>query len=531
MSNGNLKIEHTGSQRGHGRYGPRTHVISGTGRPLLVERINNTDLFNAIEVRTKKLMGLPHDNVVKVFGASRSDDGMYIEVFTEMTSEVPVRDALQKMGKLDALVVRNYARQLLNGLKFLHDHEIYMGGLKHEDVLLAGRGKVKISNAHTARVECDEATAGTQGGKSKNTEAMKEDMSSLGIIISDLLKCVIDTPLPPTPPRPGHTSARLGNSGSNTFRAPPFEPRAFLLLCNQSSSAGELLAHSFCGPLPNWREQRRRLLPTARNRPIQPPSPQQSHKGSRPPPLTSSRQARNALGSSRQPLTPGGRLTPKSFQGNRPPRARFPPTPRGQNSARPSGMVANITQKDGPSPKVPEPQKVHMASDELNTTTKSDSSGASDPKDAVAAATAKHRAAIGLDPLTKRTPAQKHFLSILSSSHSPSASNTSSETSQQQHGNDPPRGGASSYREKKAAGLAIMHERRRMNEVISNVVKLDHDLSNGPTTIPPLRLSALAPKPILRSYNLIGDTQISSSDEDSLDDGDIAEVGDLDELL
>lgn len=90
-------------------------------------------------------------------------------------------------------------------------------------------------------------------------------------------------------------------------------------------------------------------------------------------------------------------------------------------------------------------------------------------------------------------------------------------------------GGSANYRKKKASGLAIMHERRRVSELISNVEKLNRDLAIAPT-IPKLRLSALAPKPILRSYNLIGETQISSSDED-LSEEDVVAYDEEDELM
>ena len=54
------------------------------------------------------------------------------------------------MGELDSLVIRNYARQLLCGLRHLHEHLLYMDGVQQEDVLLAGRGKVKLSNVHSS---------------------------------------------------------------------------------------------------------------------------------------------------------------------------------------------------------------------------------------------------------------------------------------------------------------------------------------------------------------------------------------------
>ena len=557
-----LDVKHTGSHRGSGRYGPRLRVIAGTGRPLLVERITDITLFDIIEKRAQKLIALPHDNIVKVFSLRRTDDGKFLEIFTEMTSELPVRDILGKMGKLDALVVRNYARQLLNGLKFLHDQGLYMGGLRHEDVLLAGRGKVKISNAHTAIAGGEQRVNESAAGDSQMIAAKKKDLSSLGIIVSDLLKCVVSTPAPPTPTA-GHKPRPL-LAGGFTARAPVYEPRAFLKLCNTSSSAGELLAHSFCGPLPNWREQRRRLLPTATNGNIHPPHAgrhtgrltemQTSQSGppqfqrptpkGQPPshmlassrrpipsgPMLAGRMLSGRLPSGRLPsgrlpssrLFSGGRGPPDSFRGDGAPRARFPPTPRGQKV--PAPLQNQHGGGDGSrfSPCIPANQQSQTKqTQEIG----SESFGAHQPKDVVAVATAKHRAAIGLDPLTKRTPAQKHFLSILSSSHAPSSS--PSAASLKPYESDS--GGSAHYRRKKMSGLAIMHERRRVNELISNVEKFNQDLASGPT-IPKLRLSALAPKPILRSYNLIGDAQISSSDEE-LSDVDIEEVGDLDNIL
>jgi serine/threonine protein kinase len=535
-----LDIKHTGLQRGMGRHGPRLRVITGTGRPLLVEKITDPALFDIIEKRAWRLMALPHDNLVKVFSLRRSEDGTYLEIYTEMTSELPVRDILGKMGKLDAFVVRNYARQLLNGLKCLHDYGLYMGGLKHEDILLAGRGKVKISNAHTA-IAGDGHRVDENAVKDdpQRVAARRRDLSSLGSIISDLLKCVINTPPPPMPAGPGPMSMSAGFSA----RSPAFEPRAFFKLCNASSSAGELLAHSFCGPLPNWREQRRRMSPTASNGPIQPPrtarhtsrgGPQQFQ-----PPTPRGRPSPRALASSRRPLPsgrlpsgrlPSGRLPsgrrvpPDSFRGSRTPRAQFPPTPRGQKK-RPTQLQGQQRGELGGgggggggavSRRLPQAKQTES--------TQAETLDAPQPKDAVSAATAKHRAAIGLDPLTKRTPAQKHFLSILSSSHSSSASGAASSKPTESDST----GGAVNYRRKKASGLAIMHERRRVNELISNVEKLNQDLANGPT-IPKLRLSALAPKPILRSYNLIGDAQISSSDED-LSDEDVVAYDEADEL-
>ena len=152
------------------------------------------------------------------------------------------------------------------------------------------------------------------------------------------------------------------------------------------------------------------------------------------------------------------------------------------------------------------------------TTTSTTSTTSEGSVDVVAAATAKHRAAIGLSPVSKRTPAQQGFLAALAMSPISTSgkilhTTTNDDTTEKSFT-------SFDYRKKRAENIEMMSERRRMNQVISNVQKLDQQLTFGSSLgggmIPQLRLSALPPKPILRQYNLLADDDmiISSSDDD-----------------
>ena len=584
-----LNILHVGNQRGHGRMGPRYRVLDESGRPLLVEKIankNTTDNHAAIEQRVLRLKGLPHDNIVRLYGASRTSE--HLEIYTEMTSDTSVQDLLHNMGQLDVLVVRNYARQLLSGLRHLHDHLIYMGGLKHEDVLLAGRGKVKLSNVHAAGLECD------VHGEEARSKLAQHDLTTLGIILRDLLlmttsditvlKTEAGVVSSITTSTTGATLSTVGAvEGGQQQRGA--DASSFLSLCETSSSASELLAHAFCGPLPNWRELRRRVSPThqppaggahtgrrspsfanggaggggsagagiftaRRAPPSYPPGTARSNPGggiggggkgggsggSRGGSSTGRRTGRRT-NTSRLPPTPRG-APPTQLTGrtpgtartarNRPPPPEGPPTGR-QREAQQSkqqqltGQQSTSRSLASKKPLMPlgslvptatitvEKQKNVAKDAEKGKEKNMEGTAATKPMDAVSAATAKHRAAIGLSAVTKRTPAQKGFLAALAASPLNAAVNKKSLKEEEPSRSD--------YRKKKASNIAVMDERRRISHLISNVEQLDRELTNSPVGfVPQLRMSALPPRPVLRSYNLLDDTTISSSDDDDTDD-------------
>jgi hypothetical protein len=535
--NNKLNIQHFGTQRGEGRMGPRFRVLDESGRPLLVEKITKSKkVHDAIEERVERLKKLPHDNIVRLYGVSQNNKTL--EVYSEMTSDQNVQHLLHSMGQLDILVVRNYARQLFSGLKHLHDHLIYMNGIRHKDVLLAGRGKVKLSNVHTSGLDCD-----VHSEELRQALAIK-DISTLGTILKELLSTTT-TEITLSTPKPTSTStSKIPTPTTPTTKKKVTNSAEFLKLCTSSGNASELLSHPFCGPLPNWRAYRRKVNPTlssgfntsrhlnrfpptprgggmmtgrmtgrtpgtartARNRPPPPDGPPTSRVNTgriNTGRMNTGRMNTGRMNTGRRNtgrvntgrVNTGRRPPPRGVQppmGKRPP-STAPPTPSAATSITESSTEATTTEtKTG-------------TTETANTTSKS--------LDAVSAATAKHRAAIGLAAVTKRTPAQKGFLAALTAS--PVAAQKKS-----MRNYDKDDGIVVDYRQKKNFNIAVMSERKRMSGFISNIEQLDHDLNKGASGfVPQLRLSALPPKPQLRSYNLLGDDgqTISSSDEDDYD--------------
>ena len=641
-----MNIQHIGNQRGRGRMGLRYRVLDETGRPLLVEKINHTDTSDqheAMTARIQRLKDLPHDNIVRLYGTSTT--ATHLEVYSEMTSDTSVQDLLHTMGQLDVLVVRNYARQLLSGLRHLHDHLIYMNGLLHQDVLLAGRGKVKLSNVHAAGLDVKVV------GEEARQKLASKDLSTLGNILKDLLLMttsditilknesgvVTTQKIQQSNSSGGGTETTMKEEKTGIKGGTSINAVSFLELCQKSNSASELLAHSFCGPLPNWRELRRKVHAThgsnSNNNNNNNSMMMAPHTGRRPPPQSfggssgihtgrmplgftidpptgpggsttarsirappnySPNTARRGRGGGsntgrrtgrintgrintgrintgrintgrintgrRQPPTPKGpppntnRINTSRTPGtartarNRPPPPEGPPTSRqreqGQNTGRSNGSngsgapspskpssrkppytPSNAASTSSTPTAVPTPKNATTTTTTTTaTTTTTTTTTTTKPIDAVAAATAKHRAAIGLSAVTKRTPAQKGFLAALQ--FSPLNTNSPDRKSFKET-KDQNSSVLLNYKKKRAGNLAVMGERRRISHLISNVEQLDRELNNSPVGfVPNLRMSALPPKPILRSYNLGQDDQVISSSDDS--DGSDYEVEDYD---
>lgn len=77
---------------------------------------------NALQREIEVMKVLQHDNIVKYLGSEMSDGRL--NIFLEYVSGGSIASMISKFGALDEPVVRNYTRQILVGLEFLHDKGI-----------------------------------------------------------------------------------------------------------------------------------------------------------------------------------------------------------------------------------------------------------------------------------------------------------------------------------------------------------------------------------------------------------------------
>lgn len=65
-----------------------------------------------------------------------------------------IKSIIEKFGKLDETIIRHYLKQLINGLKYLHDSNIIHRDLKCANVLLDIDGTIKITDFGTSKQLC-----------------------------------------------------------------------------------------------------------------------------------------------------------------------------------------------------------------------------------------------------------------------------------------------------------------------------------------------------------------------------------------
>lgn len=102
--------------------------------------------FASLKREVGLLRGLVHPNIVRYYQTDLSPSHDSINVVLEFVTGGSLKSILQKYVRLEEPVVKNYTRQLLQGLKYLHDNGVIHRDLKCANVLVTPDGIVKLSD-------------------------------------------------------------------------------------------------------------------------------------------------------------------------------------------------------------------------------------------------------------------------------------------------------------------------------------------------------------------------------------------------
>jgi Protein kinase domain len=98
--------------------------------------------ISAQEQEMKILQGLKHSHIVKYLGNEKIDDNYCI--YVEYLSGGSLSKLIYKVGPLPETAVKNYTKQILKGLLYLHSNNIIHRDLKSDNILLDSNGKLKL---------------------------------------------------------------------------------------------------------------------------------------------------------------------------------------------------------------------------------------------------------------------------------------------------------------------------------------------------------------------------------------------------
>ena len=165
-----------GALIGQGSFGSvylALHAI--TGELMAVKQVelpSNTDsnldkkklnMVTVLKHEIDLLRELQHPNIVQYLGSNSDEE--HLNIFLEYVPGGSVAGMLNLYGKLPEPLIRNFVRQILNGLSYLHGRDIIHRDIKGANVLVDNKGGIKISDfGISKRVEASILQPGANGG-------------------------------------------------------------------------------------------------------------------------------------------------------------------------------------------------------------------------------------------------------------------------------------------------------------------------------------------------------------------------------
>lgn len=101
-------------------------------------------MLSALEREIDLLKDLQHPNIVQYLYSSVDDD--YLNIFLEYVPGGSVTALLRSYGAFEEPLVKNFVRQILQGLNYLHERDIVHRDIKGGNILVDNKGGIKISD-------------------------------------------------------------------------------------------------------------------------------------------------------------------------------------------------------------------------------------------------------------------------------------------------------------------------------------------------------------------------------------------------
>lgn len=236
-------------------------------------------MVNALKLEIELLQGLHHPHIVRYLGTS--SDETHLNIFLEYVPGGSIAAMLKQYNTFKEPLTRNFTRQILDGLSYLHSRDIIHRDIKGANILVDNRGAVKISDFGVSKQTTSNLTTkdginssgkdyGPLGGPGTRTslqgsvfwmapevvrqtgQSIKSDIWSVGCLIVEMFTG--------SRPFPSMTTLQtlfaVGSQGEKPQipDSASSDARRFLDLCfevdqNKRPSATELLKEPFCGAM------------------------------------------------------------------------------------------------------------------------------------------------------------------------------------------------------------------------------------------------------------------------------------------
>ncbi|KAG4948229.1 hypothetical protein JHK82_041411 [Glycine max] len=221
---------------------------------LLDDRSQGKQSIFQLQQEISLLSQLRHDNIVRYLGTEQDNYKLYI--FLELVTKGSLRSLYQKYRLTDSQASA-YTRQILSGLKYLHDRNVIHRDIKCANILVDANGSVKLADFGLAKATKSNDVKSIGGSPywmapevvklRKHGYGLAADIWSLGCTVLEMLTC--------QPPY-SHLGKMEALSLIGKGHPPPLpeslstDARDFILKClqvnpNKRPTAAQLLDHPF----------------------------------------------------------------------------------------------------------------------------------------------------------------------------------------------------------------------------------------------------------------------------------------------
>ncbi|XP_031390537.1 mitogen-activated protein kinase kinase kinase 1-like [Punica granatum] len=195
----NITYWQKGDLLGRGSFGIVYEGISDDGFFLAVKEVSLLDeghrgrtSISHLEREIALLSELEHENIVSYYGMDKDESTLYI--FLELISKGSLEKIYRKYPLQDSQVSA-YTRQILRGLKYLHDNNVVHRDIKCANILVDANGSAKLADFGLAKTIKDvnscQGTANWMAPEvvscSKTPYGLPADIWSLGCTVLEML--------------------------------------------------------------------------------------------------------------------------------------------------------------------------------------------------------------------------------------------------------------------------------------------------------------------------------------------------------
>ena len=135
---------------GWGASGSVTLGVRQTGELVAVKQIllgnlkNDPEKVKKVQDEVYILSQLSHPNIVCYLGSEMTTEAL--KIIMEHVGKYSLEAVIKKFGRLPESLIQRYAQQILQGLEYLHAHEIVHRDIKSANVLVTAEGTCKLAD-------------------------------------------------------------------------------------------------------------------------------------------------------------------------------------------------------------------------------------------------------------------------------------------------------------------------------------------------------------------------------------------------